>query len=83
MAKEVEKLAKEVIETVEQNEHIKEVHIAVNGHHYFNVHEHNGDKYARVFVQKIQKDGRKSEIVTPDLKTKIVKTYKREELVGA
>lgn len=81
------KISKELQETVKAHPHIKEVHFTDNGHHFFNVHKIDSDKYGRTSVETVKvstKDG--LEVKTrnvPVEETKIVKSLSREEVLKA
>lgn len=78
-------ITKELQETVATNEHIKEVHFTQDGHHHFNVHEHEKKKYVQVFRDKVidNKTGKKIDRVVPNLKTAIVETISRDQVLDA
>ena len=76
------KVSKSLQDTVRENSHINEVHFTGEGHHYFNVHEHKGDKYGRIDESaKLSADGRSTvKIHSPIIKTKIVETVNADEI---
>ena len=70
------------------------VHFDKDGNHYFTVYEHKAEMkkdaslngvYGRIKVQhmKDNKDGREFVVRTPDLSTKIEKSYSREDILSA
>jgi hypothetical protein len=68
--------------TVVNNPHLKEVHFAENGDHYFGVHSHEGDKYGRLTIEKTMKGSALHEVKVPVLLSKIAITVIRAEILG-
>lgn len=70
--------------TVDQNSHIDYVHFDAEGNHHFNVHEHDdGDLYARIHQQTVKdKNSREFNIATPIIKSKIVESLTREQVLS-
>lgn len=96
MAKELKfPVSQSLQDTVKENEHITEVHFDKNGNHYLHAHEHitkdskgketSHGKFARIHKVPIinQDTNLRSEIATPDEKTRIVETVDREDIIKA
>lgn len=74
-------ISKDLQNTVIANDHIDAVHFTAAGHHYFNVHEHKGDKYGQIAETTIlDKNSKQIKVKTPMLSTKIVESVLREEV---
>jgi hypothetical protein len=78
------RISKSLQNTVGENPHIDYVHFDTEGNHHFNVHEsENGELYARIEVKtKKDQNAREFKITTPILKSKIVESLSREQLLG-
>lgn len=79
-----EEITAQLKETLEQMPHLKEIHFDAKGNHYFNVHEHEGEKYARIRPKSSKGEGkdRVNFPAVPFEETKIVETKTREEILG-
>ena len=70
--------------TVRENEHITEVYFTASGKHYFNVHQHGGEKYGRMATEAAQDvNGMGTSIAAPLEKERITETLTRDEVLNA
>lgn len=86
-------VSKALQETVREHLHIGRVHFDSKGNHYFNVHEHEvknkEDKdlaglYGHIHIKNVvDNNGRKLQISTPNVSTKIVESVDREDILKA
>lgn len=93
MAKSNRTVSRELQDTLELNQGINEVHFDLDGNHHFNVHTFKAEKgesdslngmYARIHIQNlVNKDAQKFTVKTPIIKTKIIETLTRKEVLNA
>lgn len=87
-------VSKSLQDTVEQNDHIEEVHFTADGHHHFRVFDHGGKKYTRLTeIPEVTKGGiSTNKLVLAPIKNKrnqddeqhvIVETISRDEVLKA
>ncbi len=92
MAKVRSTVSKSLQDTVREHKHIEKVYFDMQGNHYFNAHEHKptikndgtGGLYARIHRRDmVDENGRKVQLATPILATKIVEECDREDILNA
>jgi hypothetical protein len=81
------KISFELYETLEQNEHIEEVHFTADNQHYFNKHQLEGKAYGFLRTEQVKSHtvGEKQfykMVQVPNPKTEIVVTLTREEVLA-
>jgi len=88
------KVTQSLQDTVEQNDHIEEVHFTADGKHHFRVFDHGGKKYTRLqeIPEKLKSGVLTSKLVLAPIKNRrnedhedhlIVETVSRDEILKA
>jgi hypothetical protein len=78
------KRQQELCETLETHPNIEDIHFNKEGEHFFNVYEHSGKQFGQITVEKIRNKEKNvtTTVRTPILKTLIVESASRDELLG-